>query len=195
MQDYYTQIGNYNVHFIHLGKSDKKIIFIPGWPFPADIFRFLEKYVNGYEIISFDLPYWGGRTTSIKNFKGSFNEYLDFVFLTLDFLFKKYGKCYLGGMSVSGLFAVLATTKFERNISGLFLQSPALFGRQIYDKHRFEISFMKAGLLIPGFGQVLKKFYMLRCENINKKEGSRIPPNLMNSFQIDFANLNPSCVL
>lgn len=195
MRDYYIEIGHFKVHCIHLGKSDKKIIFIPGWPFPADIYRFIEKYIDGYELISFDLPYWGGRTTCKGKFEGSFDEYLDFIFITTEYLLKKYDKCYLGGVSVSGLFAVLTAERFTNNLNGLFLQSPALYGKQIYDKHRPEIAFMKMGLLFPSFGQVLKKFYMLHCESINKREGSKIPQDLRNSFQIDFTNLNPSYVL
>jgi len=195
MRENRVEIGSYSVRFIHMGDSPTKVVMLPGWPYPSDIFRLLEDCIDGYEIISFDFPYWAGRTCCTGEFAGGFDEYRHFVLATLSYLRQTIGKFYLGGVSVGGLLAILSYQELGDCVRGCFVQSPALNGAQIASAHPRELKAMSFGVKIPLFGTFLKWFYLASYLLISQKTTTHVSKGIKTSIYKGFKTMDARCVL
>ena len=151
----YIYIDGTRVRKRTIGEGTKKIIMIPGWPFSSTIYLLLTDVIRDVQIISFDLPGWSGQTTVTTKVLPSFNTYLALCDKITKQLMVKEGPCFIGGVSVGGLMALMLC-KTNPNFKGCFVQSPACNGLAVAKNHKVELFFMRLSVFFPFIGVGLK---------------------------------------
>jgi pimeloyl-ACP methyl ester carboxylesterase len=180
------------IHITSFGRG-KPLLLLPPWPFTGRMYALLAPYIaDEYSVTALDFPSWAGRSKYNYNPKSySVSQYVKLVVDSIDILYPHNNHIAIGGISIGGTVALLATYFYPSKIDTVLPICSPYEGTFMLKDYKVKPKLMSIARRFTPLGIALKKYYVMQLQGYKK----RLPEKMVHELKKDYKNLHPKAAL